>query len=82
MQFKQTVEWIHAHAADLTLPLLIVHGTDDNIAAPEGSRQFISRVTYPDATLLEYDGGYHELLNDLVKAQVLSDIENWLLRHT
>ncbi len=81
MQFKQTIEWIQAHAGDISLPLLIVHGTADRIANPEGSRRFIRNVNFPDAELKEYEGGYHELHNDIIKEQVLADLEQWLARH-
>ncbi len=81
MQIELTVDWIHAHAGDFCFPLLILHGTEDEIAFIEGSRKFISNVTYPDAHLQEYEGGYHELYNDIIKDQVLEDIEHWLSDH-
>lgn len=81
MQIKQTVEWIQAHADDICLPLFMVHGTADRIADPEGSRKFIRNISYPDAELREYDGGYHELHNDIIKEQLLTNLEQWLEKH-
>ena len=80
-RFQQTVEWVQNHADDISLPLLIAHGTADGIADPEGSRRFIRKVSYPDAHLKEYEGGYHELHNDIIREQVLTDIEQWLEQH-
>jgi alpha-beta hydrolase superfamily lysophospholipase len=81
MQVKKTVEKIHSNARDLSLPLLIVHGTDDEIASIEGSRKFFNNVTYPDKDFREYKGGFHELHNDINKEQVLTDIDQWLAQH-
>jgi alpha-beta hydrolase superfamily lysophospholipase len=80
MEFRRAVEWIHAHADGLELPLLIVHGTADRIASAEGSREFIRKVKFPDKDLREYEGGYHELYNDIIKDKVLADTEQWLER--
>jgi alpha-beta hydrolase superfamily lysophospholipase len=81
MEIERTVEWVHAHAGEISLPLLIVHGTDDVLSPIGGSRKFIRKVTYPDARLQEYEGGFHELCHDIIKEQVLADIESWLARH-
>jgi alpha-beta hydrolase superfamily lysophospholipase len=81
MQIKHTVTWIQTHAREWTLPLLVVHGTGDNIASPNGSRQFVKQIIAPDVTYREYDGGYHELFNDIIREQVLTDTEAWLARH-
>lgn len=81
MEVRHIVEWIHANSGNLRLPLLIVHGTDDEIASPDGSREYFQNVTFDDKELREYEGGYHELFNDIIKEQVLADTEQWLKRH-
>jgi len=73
--------WTNAHAPDLKLPLLIVHGEADRIMPPASSRAFIERVSSPDKTRLGYEGGYHEPHNDIQHAQVMQDIEAWLEKH-
>lgn len=81
IQMQKTVEWIQTHAADWQLPLLVIHGTDDNIASPEGSRRFVRNITFPDVQFNEYEGGYHELFNDIIREQVLADVAGWLQKH-
>lgn len=81
VQLRQTIDWIHAHAAEWQLPLLVIHGTADNIASIDGSRRFVEHVTYPDARLQAYDGGYHELFNDIIRDEVLTDVAAWLDEH-
>jgi alpha-beta hydrolase superfamily lysophospholipase len=46
----------------LTLPVLIMHGTDDQVTKPEGSRMFHERAGSADKTLKLYKGHYHDLL--------------------
>jgi alpha-beta hydrolase superfamily lysophospholipase len=81
IELRRAVEWIHAHAADLKLPLLILHGTADRIASSQGSRAFIRKVSFPDSELREYEGGYHEPYADINKDEVLAYTEQWLERH-
>jgi alpha-beta hydrolase superfamily lysophospholipase len=62
----------------LTLPLLIMHGTDDNATMPAGSRLFHERAGSRDKTLKLYEGHVHDLLNDLGKEQVMADVIAWI----
>jgi alpha-beta hydrolase superfamily lysophospholipase len=62
----------------ITIPVLILHGTADNVTKPEGSQEFYDRSGSADRTLKLYEGHAHDLLNDYGKEQVLADIENWL----
>jgi alpha-beta hydrolase superfamily lysophospholipase len=80
-EFFATVNWINAHAADWKLPLLILHGSADRVALPEGGDSFCQRVTCSDKKRVEYPGAYHELQNDLNYRDVLADLEDWLERH-
>jgi acylglycerol lipase len=62
----------------LTLPLLILHGTDDKATKPSGSQLFFDTAGSSDKTLKLYEGHYHDLLNDVDKEVVIADIENWI----
>lgn len=80
-EFFATRDWIHAHAADWQIPLLILHGGADRVALAEGSEMFFQRVTYPDKLRIEYPGAYHEIHADINSQEVLADLESWLERH-
>lgn len=67
-----------ARAAELTLPLLVLHGEADAIADAEGSRELVARSGSSDKTLRLYPGGYHELLNDDDHEEVWREILGWL----
>lgn len=66
---------------NITLPLLILHGTADKATKPEGSQYFYNNVSSQDKTLKLYKEHYHDLLNDLDNGIVIKDIEDWLEKH-
>lgn len=68
-----------AAAADTTVPLLLLHGTDDKVCPITGSRRLAVVLPPPRATLIEYSGAWHELLNEPAHAQpITADILEWL----
>lgn len=71
---------LYAQAPDLKLPLLIFHGTADELTDPEGSEKFYQLAGSADKTLKLYEGLYHETMNEIpvAKAEVLRDTRKWL----
>ena len=72
---------VQAEALRISVPLLILHGSDDRMVRPEGSRLFFSRVRYPDREFREYPGAYHGLFADVNHKEVLRDLETWMEAH-
>jgi alpha-beta hydrolase superfamily lysophospholipase len=66
---------------NITLPLLILHGTQDRAAKPSGSQHFYDRAGSKDKTLKLYEGYYHDLLHDLDKEIVMGDVKSWINTH-
>jgi acylglycerol lipase len=66
------------HASELKVPTLILHGTDDLINSPEGSREFAAKTDMVELKI--WDGGYHELHNELFKDEVFKYIIDWINR--
>jgi alpha-beta hydrolase superfamily lysophospholipase len=69
---------IDRDSAAISMPLLIMHGGDDALANPDGSRRLHARVSSSDKTLRIYDGLHHEILNEPERDTVLDDIVAWL----
>jgi alpha-beta hydrolase superfamily lysophospholipase len=65
-----------SHPAELKVPLLLMHGSDDMICSPEGSREFASGTDL--AELKIWEGGYHELHNEYFRDEVFRYIINWM----
>jgi acylglycerol lipase len=64
------------HASELKTPVLILHGSDDMLTSPEGSREFAGKTNM--AELKIWDGGYHELHNEPFKEEVFKYIMDWI----
>jgi alpha-beta hydrolase superfamily lysophospholipase len=64
----------------ITLPVLILHGTEDKVTNPKGSQLFYDTAGSTDKTLKLYPGHVHDLLNDFDKEKVMADITAWIDR--
>ena len=70
-------EKLIARAEDWTLPLLLMHGTEDRIASVEASRTFAEKAG-PIVTFVPWEGYYHEVHNDIGKEKVIEKMISWL----
>ncbi|MBK8045967.1 MAG: alpha/beta hydrolase [Anaerolineales bacterium] len=80
-EIEKAQTWTQTHAGDLKLPLLLYHGTGDQLVSIEGSRTFYAHVTLTDKEWIEWEGGYHESHNDTHRAEVFAVLVAWLERH-
>lgn len=71
-------ERLHDSFEQITLPVLILHGTEDHATVYHGSEYFHQHAGSPDKTLKLYEGHYHDLLNDIGKEGVFADILQWI----
>jgi acylglycerol lipase len=77
-ELTAAVEKYPARVPDLTLPILIVHGTADRLVPIAGSEMVHERAGSSDKAFTRYDGLYHEVLNEPERRQVLDEIADWL----
>lgn len=66
---------------ELRLPLLVMLGTGDRLVPPEGGRMVTRLAGSSDKRLIEYEGLYHEILNEPEQSQVMDDLVGWLDDH-
>lgn len=64
------------NAGELKIPLLLMHGSDDRICSPEGSKEFAAKTNM--AELKIWEGGFHELHNEPFSNDVFKYIINWI----
>ena len=57
-------------ATRIETPLLVMHGTEDRLADPQGSRSLHDRASSPDKTLRLYAGLHHEIFNEPEQREV------------
>ncbi len=69
--------WALEHASEFPLPLLLMHGTADRLTSATASRDFAERGG-KKVTWRSWDGGYHEIHNEPLKAEVLETMVKWM----
>lgn len=80
-ELLKTMHRVDEGAQKITLPVLILQGTDDAIVNPDGAQAFYDGVGSTDKTLTLYEGLYHEVFSDPEKGRVFDDLEKWLAAH-
>ncbi len=78
ISFMWMLHRVESRLADIQTPVLIMHGSRDNLCSPEGSQVILKKIGSKDKTLITYPGFYHEILNEPEKDQVRRDIVDWL----
>jgi alpha-beta hydrolase superfamily lysophospholipase len=69
------------HAQRITVPTLIMHGSEDKITSFEASRKFSAQ--HPEMiSFIPFDGQFHELHNESVQIAVFDTILEFLHKHT
>src|SRR4051812_14075102 len=77
-ELSQTVARFPGEVGRLTLPILIMHGTADQLVPAAGSDMVDAGAGSDDKTYIRYDGLYHEILNEPERDRVVGDIADWL----
>ncbi|MFY9608638.1 MAG: lysophospholipase [Blastocatellia bacterium] len=67
-------EW----APRITLPLIVMHGTDDRLASVDATKRLFERIGVSDKELVIYPGFYHELFNEPEKQQIFDRVTVWM----
>lgn len=81
-EFSQAAADSLQRAAELKMPLLIVHGTDDKIVDFQGSKAVMENASSRDKQFYLFEGLYHETMNETSpeKEKVVESIREWILK--
>jgi alpha-beta hydrolase superfamily lysophospholipase len=71
---QEAAEW----APRITMPVLVMHGTDDKLASVAATQRMFERIESADKELVIYPGFYHELFNEPEKQEVFERVTEWL----
>lgn len=77
LEMFKAMQHVQANAATITLPMLVLHGGEDILTSPEGSRFLDANIGSTDKTLKIYPGLYHEIFNEPEREQVFADVVSW-----
>ena len=78
----RAIRRVQLNEEGIAIPLLIMHGSEDQVADIEGSRELCARARSVDKRIRICDGLYHEIMNEPEKASVLEEISDWLNART
>lgn len=68
-------------AAQIEIPMLIMHGGADSMTAVSGSQLLHDRISSTDKALKVYDGLYHEIFNEPEGPEIIREAVDWLAGH-
>ena len=74
----ERMEQFPSQYGELRLPVLLQHGTADQLANVEGSRELERLATNATVTSHYYEGLYHEIYTEPEQQTVLADLVAWL----
>jgi alpha-beta hydrolase superfamily lysophospholipase len=77
----RAMKFMPAAVPRIQAPVLILHGTEDKLAAVEATRAVFDRTGSRDKELKLYPGFYHELFNEPDKQDVFQTVGDWLSAH-
>ncbi len=69
--------WAVAHASELAVPVLLMHGTQDRITSHIASQEFAEGAG-PQCTLRLWDDLYHDLHHERTREEVLTYVTQWI----
>ncbi len=75
-------ERLHREFPNITIPVLILHGSSDHATLPAGSQEFFDKAGSKDKQIKIYQDHFHDLLADIGKEDVVADIQNWIDKHS
>ena len=77
---KNAAAYTLENAAAIKVPLLLLHGTEDKVIDPSGTKDFFQKVTFSDKEMKLYDGLYHELFRETKRQEIMDYILDWIAK--
>ena len=82
LSFLWELHKIRAGLGKIKAPVLILHGSEDKLCLPSGSKVALQGVSSTDKSIQIYNGFFHEILNEPEYSTVLGDMLAWLNKRT
>lgn len=74
----KNMDLVNKRASEISLPTLIQAAGNEKIVSLDAIKEFYSKISAQNKKLLVYENSMHEILNDLDRDQVLSDMDLFL----
>jgi alpha-beta hydrolase superfamily lysophospholipase len=79
-QILRSMQTLPHQVGDLRMPILLLHGGEDQLCPPSGSQVIYEHAGSPDRTIKVYPGLYHEVFNEPEREEVIGDVIKWLAK--
>lgn len=70
--------YLQQNLCRLTVPFLVLHGTDDSVTDPGASQKLYNEASSTDKNIVLYEGLLHDLLFEHEKEEIMDNIIAWL----
>jgi alpha-beta hydrolase superfamily lysophospholipase len=80
-EFRRVAAQLPQLLPRVTVPALVLQAGDDHVVSADATRRLFPLIGASDKHLIVYDGYYHEVLNEVDRARVRTDLLTWLRRH-
>lgn len=84
-EIARMCEHVQANFSKVSAPFLVLHGTEDGVTAPEGSKMLYEKAASEDKELILYEGMLHSLVQgepEENSQRVLADMRRWIDERT
>lgn len=78
-QLLRMIREIESKSNQFRYPVLLLHGTGDQLTNPKGTEEFFRNIASKDKTFHRYPDLYHELINEYEKEEIMEDILKWVV---
>lgn len=78
-EFDKASSWLFKNAKKVKQSLYLKYSLSDKVVVPEASEVFYRNVSSIDKSKTQYEGLYHELLNEPEKEEVMENILKWCI---
>ncbi len=75
------VEEVRRRLPEVTLPVLIMHGSGDLLVSPQALKDVVASVSSDDLTAVLWPGLWHEIFNEPRQGEVLRFLTDWIVGH-
>jgi lysophospholipase len=72
---------VRRRARQLAIPMLLLQAGDDRLVDAQAAQELFGLVGNVDKQLKVYPGLFHEILNEVERDQVMTDLTDWLHKH-
>jgi acylglycerol lipase len=83
-EFIDTASECLKRATELTMPILLIHGTGDRMVSARSSKLVYERASSPDKQIQFFEGLFHETMNEEIESRkkVLRLLRDWIAAKT